>query len=70
MALVWMVDCKICALRFAVLPREKAESGKSTDQLVHGKVIGTFECSHCHEPAEYSTDDCIPGESKHLARKR
>ncbi len=64
MSLVWLVECKICALRFPVLPREKAAAGKSTDQLEPGKPIGTFECHHCHERADYSTDDCIPGEGR------
>ncbi|PSH05378.1 MAG: hypothetical protein CXZ00_01395 [Acidobacteria bacterium] len=61
MALVWMVECKICAQRFPVLPR-KAVKGKSTDSLVPHSGAGRFECPHCHELQDYSTDDFIPGE--------
>ena len=69
MALLWMVDCKICALRFAVLPRESTH-GKSTDALEHGRSIGQHECPHCHEFESYSTDDLIPGEGKIIASQR
>jgi hypothetical protein len=63
MALVWLVECKICALRFPVLPRE-AVPGKSTDSLVRHIAAGSFECPHCHEVQDYSTDDFIPGEGR------
>jgi hypothetical protein len=63
MAMVWMVDCRICALRFAVLPRE-ATPGKSTDTLEPGKDVGRHECPHCHEFESYLTDDLIPGEGR------
>jgi hypothetical protein len=61
MALVWLVECKICAQRFALLPREAA-AGKSTDNLVPNTPVGRFECPHCHEFQDYTTDDFIPGE--------
>ena len=82
MTLVWMVDCKICALRFAVLPREATHvhslptkagaSGapKSTDALEHGQTIGRRECPHCHEFESYSTDDLIPGEGRIIESQR
>ncbi len=63
MALVWLVECKICAQRFALLPRE-AVPGKSTDSLVPSTPVGRFECPHCHEFQDYSTDDFIPGEGE------
>jgi hypothetical protein len=63
MALVWLVECKICALRFPLIPRE-AVQGKSTDALVRNTPVGRFECPHCHEFQEYSTDDFIPGEGR------
>lgn len=63
MALVWLVECKICFLRFPLLPRE-AVSGKSTDSLVRNTPVGRFECPHCHEFQDYSTDDFIPGEGQ------
>jgi hypothetical protein len=58
-----MVECKICALRFALLPREPV-AGKSTDALVPKTPLGRFECPHCHEFQDYSTDDLIPGEGR------
>jgi hypothetical protein len=61
MALVWLVECKICAQRFAMLPREHV-SGKSTASLPPTADLGRFECPHCHEFQEYSTADLIPGE--------
>ena len=63
MALVWLVECKICAQRFALLPREHVE-GKSTDALPQSAAVGRFECPHCHEPEDYSTADLIPGEGR------
>ncbi len=63
MSLVWLVECKICALRFPLLPRE-AVSGKSTDSLIRNTAVGRFECPHCHEFQDYSTDDFIPGEGE------
>jgi hypothetical protein len=69
MALVWLVECKICALRFALLPRE-AVAGKSTGALVRNTEVGRFECPHCHEFQDYSTDDFIPGEGRIVARRQ
>jgi hypothetical protein len=63
MALVWLVECKICAQRFAVLPREHV-SGKSTEALPHNAGAGRFECPHCHEFDDYTTADLIPGEGR------
>ena len=63
MALVWLVECKICALRFPVLPREHV-TGKSTEALTRNTAAGRFECVHCHEFADYSSDDLIPGEGR------
>jgi hypothetical protein len=63
MALVWLVECKICAQRFPLLPRETV-TGKSTDSLIRNIEVGRFECPHCHEFQEYSTDDFIPGEGQ------
>jgi hypothetical protein len=63
MAFVWLVECKVCTLRFPVQRREIVE-GKATDSLPKGKNIGSFECPHCHEEATYSSDDCIPGEGR------
>lgn len=63
MALVWLVECKICAQRFALLPREAVE-GKSTAELPQDAPVGRFECPHCHEAEEYSTADLIPGEGR------
>ena len=68
MALVWLAECKICALRFALLPRE-AVAGKSTDSLPPNAPLGRFECPHCHEFQEYSTADLIPGEG-HIVASR
>jgi hypothetical protein len=65
MAFVWMVDCKTCLQRFAVKPREVV-AGKSTDSIPHGEAAGSFECTHCHDVHEYSTDDFIPGEGRIL----
>ena len=63
MALVWLVECKICAQRFPLVPR-KIVQGKSTDSLVRNTPVGRFECPHCHEFQDYSTDDFIPGEGE------
>jgi hypothetical protein len=65
MSLVWQVECKICALRFAVLPREQTPH-KSTDALAPHQPLGRFECPHCHEFGDYRTDDLIPGEGRIL----
>ncbi len=62
MAFVWLVECKTCAQRFAVRNRELVP-GKSTDAIPR-ELAGTFECPHCHERDEYSTDEFIPGEGK------
>jgi len=64
MAFVWLVECRICLLRFPIQRREKVAEGKSTDALPKGKALGSFECPHCHEVHSYSTDDCIPGEGR------
>lgn len=63
MALVWLVECKTCLQRFAVQARE-AVPGKSTAALSPGTNVGSFECPHCHEFHDYSTDDFIPGEGR------
>ncbi len=63
MALVWLAECKICTLSFPLLPRKQVE-GKSTDALVPHTAVGRFECPHCHEFGDYSTDDLIPGEGR------
>jgi hypothetical protein len=68
MALVWLVECKICAQRFAMLPRESV-AGKSTASLPPNAALGRFECPHCHEFQEYSTADLIPGEG-HIVTSR
>ena len=62
-SLAWMADCKICALRFSLMPREP-HAGKSTEALEPHKPVGRFECPHCHEFADYATDDLIPGEGR------
>jgi hypothetical protein len=64
MALVWLVECKICAQRFPLLPRETVAGKKSTDSLIPNTEVGRFECPHCHEFQDYSTDDFIPGEGE------
>lgn len=64
MALVWLVECKICAQRFPLVPREAGTGKKSTDSLVRNTEAGRFECPHCHEFQNYSTDDFIPGEGQ------
>lgn len=74
MPFVWLVDCKICLQRFAVLPREVAPAGdakasagtraKSTSSLPPGEQAGTFECPHCHENDAYFSEDLIPGEGR------
>ena len=63
MALAWLVECKTCLQRFAVKRRERAD-GKSTDQLAPHVKAGSFECPHCHDVHDYSTDDFIPGEGR------
>jgi hypothetical protein len=63
MALVWLVECKTCLLRFAVKPRE-ATPGKSTEQLVPGAPPVRRECPHCHEVHDYTSQDYIPGEGR------
>lgn len=63
MSLAWLAECKICAQRFALLPREHHE-GKSTDALAPHAAVGRFECPHCHEFADYATVDLIPGEGR------
>ena len=68
MALVWLAECKICAQRFALLPREYV-SGKSTAALPGNTAVGRFECPHCHEIQDYSTGDLIPGEGRIVASR-
>ena len=68
MSLVWLAECKICAQRFALLPREQTQ-GKSTEALPHNAAIGRFECPHCHEFDDYSTADLIPGEGRIIASR-
>lgn len=68
MALVWLAECKICALRFALLPRELV-AGKSTASLPPNSALGRFECPNCHEFQDYSTADLIPGEG-HIVPSR
>jgi hypothetical protein len=63
MPLAWLVECKTCRQRFALKARQ-ATSGKSTGQLPAHESAGRFECPHCHEMHEYTTDDFIPGEGK------
>lgn len=63
MALAWLVECKTCLQRFAVKKREPAQ-GKSTDELVPHEVAGSFECPHCHDMHEYTTNEFIPGEGR------
>jgi hypothetical protein len=43
-----------------MLPRE-ATAGKSTDALPANTTVGRHECPHCHEFADYATEDLIPG---------
>jgi len=68
MALVWQVECKLCAQRFAVLPRA-ASSGKSTDTLPTDIEVGGFECPHCHEANDYTAADLIPAEGRIVATR-
>jgi len=63
MPLAWLVECKTCLQRFAVRLRERA-NGKSTDQLAPHQSMGSFECPHCHDTHDYTTDDFIPGEGR------
>ncbi|HYG98341.1 MAG TPA: hypothetical protein VD837_04365 [Terriglobales bacterium] len=49
--------------RFSVRVRENVP-GKSTAALVPGTDVGSFECPHCHDFHDYSTDDFIPGEGR------
>lgn len=63
LAFVWLVECKTCLLRFAVKARELVP-GKSTTSIPPATDAGSFECPHCHEVHDYSTDDFIPGEGR------
>lgn len=69
MALAWLVECRTCLQRFPVKARE-ASSGKSTEQLRPDESAGTFECPHCHETHNYSTNNLIPGEFRSRTKKR
>ena len=60
---VWLVECKTCVQKFAVKER-KIVPGKSTDQLPTGADPFPFECPHCHDVHDYTTDDYIPGEGR------
>jgi hypothetical protein len=72
MPFVWLVECKTCTQRFAVLPREVAPDAvasggtrsKSTSALPQHQNAGTFECPHCHEEYPYVNEDLIPGEGR------
>ncbi len=63
MGFVWMVECKTCQQRFGVRLREVVP-GKATESLPKQVKAGEFECPHCHEVFEYSTEDFIPGEGR------
>jgi hypothetical protein len=63
MALAWLVECKTCLQRFAVMRREIV-TGKSTNALVPNSDVGSFECPHCHESHHYGTQDFVPGEGR------
>ncbi len=63
MPFIWMVECKTCLGRFGVKPREVIP-GKATEGLPKHEDAGEFECPHCHEIHEYTTDDFIPGEGR------
>ena len=63
MPFIWLVECKTCCQRFGVKLREVV-AGKSTNSLALGIDAGSFECPHCHEFHQYSTDDFIPGEGR------
>lgn len=63
MPFAWLVECKTCQQRFGVKRREPV-SGKSTDTIPRGVVAGEYECPHCHDVHQYSTDDYIPGEGR------
>lgn len=60
---VWVVECKTCVQRFAVKPRTIVP-GKSTDALPPGAEPIPFECPHCHDVHDYTTDEYIPGEGR------
>lgn len=67
MTFVWLVECKTCLQRFAITRREII-AGKSTDQLIPGTDSGSFECPHCHEFHDYTSDEYVPGEGRlHLS---
>ena len=63
MSFVWAVDCKTCQQRFGVRPRELG-GGKATSALPKHLAAGEFECPHCHDVHEYTTDDFIPSEGR------
>lgn len=63
MAFAWIVECKTCLLRFPIGPREVIP-GKKMEKVVPAQKLGMFECPHCHDRDEYTTDDRIPGEGK------
>ena len=63
MAFAWMVECKTCLQRFVVGPREM-EPGKKFEKTVPAQALGEFECPHCHDKNDYTTDDRFPGEGK------
>ncbi len=63
MAFVWLVECKTCLQRFPIAAREIV-AGKSTDQLIRGTGPVSFECPHCHDFHDYTSDEYIPGEGR------
>lgn len=61
MGFAWLVECKTCLQRFVIGPRE---SVGNFAKIVPAQELGLFECPHCHDRNEYTTDDRIPGEGK------
>jgi hypothetical protein len=59
----WLVECKTCCQRFVVGPREVVP-GKKMEKIDPPQLLGDFECPHCHDVHDYTTDDRIPGEGK------
>lgn len=63
MAFAWIVECKTCLQRFPIGKREVVP-GQKFEKIVPAKNLGMFECPHCHDRDEYTTDERIPGEGK------
>jgi hypothetical protein len=38
--------------------------GKKMEKIDPPQLLGDFECPHCHDVHDYTTDDRIPGEGK------